>query len=106
MNLRILILGSLCECKIIQIKKDYFRFTNGSTLFIFCYFVPNNKNNRYMSEILTTPIIKFTFSGHETFHCRQLWLKKGYDFVKNGNKFTDNESVVLLGVGKNMVSAL
>ncbi|KQS91724.1 DUF4007 family protein [Chryseobacterium sp. Leaf394] len=49
---------------------------------------------------------KLTFSGHDTFHCRQLWLKKGYDFVKNGNKFTDNEAVVLLGVGKNMVSAI
>lgn len=24
---------------------------------------------------------KLTFSGHDTFHCRHLWLKKGYDFV-------------------------
>ena len=23
---------------------------------------------------------RLTFSGHETFHCRSLWLKKGYDF--------------------------
>lgn len=23
----------------------------------------------------------FTFSGHESFPCRSLWLKKGYDFV-------------------------
>lgn len=59
-----------------------------------------------MSEILTSPLNKLTFSGHETFHCRQLWLKKGYDFVKKGNKFTDSEAVVLLGVGKNMVSAI
>lgn len=59
-----------------------------------------------MSEILTIPLTKLTFSGHETFHCRQLWLKKGYDFVNKGNKFTDNEAVVLLGVGKNMVSAI
>jgi len=59
-----------------------------------------------MSEILTKSIKKLTFSGHETFHCRQLWLKKGYDFVKKGYKFTDNESVVILGVGKNMVSAI
>lgn len=50
--------------------------------------------------------VKFTFSGHDTFHCRQLWLKKGYDFVKKGNKFTDSDAVVLLGVGKNMVSAI
>lgn len=49
---------------------------------------------------------KLTFSGHDTFHCRQLWLKKGYDFVKADNKFTDDEAVILLGVGKNMVSAI
>lgn len=59
-----------------------------------------------MSETLTNLPTKLTFSGHETFHCRQLWLKKGYDFVCNGNKFTDNKAVVLLGVGKNMVSAI
>ncbi|SHM89876.1 DUF4007 family protein [Flavobacterium chilense] len=59
-----------------------------------------------MSEVLTKSYIKLSFSGHDTFHCRQLWLKKGYDFIKNGNKFTDNESVVLLGVGKNMVSSI
>lgn len=59
-----------------------------------------------MSETLTNTYTKLTFSGHDTFHCRQLWLKKGYDFVKDGNKFTDSESVVILGVGKNMVSAI
>lgn len=60
-----------------------------------------------MSDALVSPINnKLTFSGHDTFHCRQLWLKKGYDFIVNGNKFTDNESVILLGVGKNMVSAI
>jgi len=59
-----------------------------------------------MSEIGTIPSNKLTFSGHDTFHCRQLWLKKGYDFVVKGNKFTDSEAVVLLGVGKNMVSAI
>ena len=50
--------------------------------------------------------IKYTFSGHESFQCRHLWLKKGYDFIKNGRKFTDNDAVVELGVGKNMVSAI
>jgi hypothetical protein len=49
---------------------------------------------------------KLTFSGHDTFHCRHLWLKKGYDFVKGGHKFSDDDSVVLLGVGKNMVSSI
>lgn len=59
-----------------------------------------------MSEIKINTYTKLIFSGHDTFHCRQLWLKKGYDFVKNGNKFTDDEAVVLLGVGKNMVSSI
>lgn len=59
-----------------------------------------------MSEIASNTLNKLTFSGHETFHCRQLWLKKGYDFVKKGSRFSDSEAVVLLGVGKNMVSAI
>jgi hypothetical protein len=46
------------------------------------------------------------FSGHETFICKQFWLKKGYDFLQNGNKFGDEDAVVDLGVGKNMVSAI
>jgi hypothetical protein len=49
---------------------------------------------------------KLTFSGHDTFHCRHLWLKKGYDFIKKGKKFTNEDAVVELGVGKNMVAAI
>lgn len=49
---------------------------------------------------------KLTFSGHDTFHCRHFWLKKGYDFVQNGYKFSANDAVVYLGVGKNMVSSI
>ncbi|RMF59834.1 MAG: DUF4007 family protein [Calditrichaeota bacterium] len=49
---------------------------------------------------------RFTFSGHETFHCRQLWLKKGYDFLRNNRRFTDESAVVELGVGRNMVTAI
>ena len=49
---------------------------------------------------------KATFSGHETFHCKGLWLKKGYDFVKEGYSFNDEDAVVKLGVGKNMVSSI
>jgi hypothetical protein len=49
---------------------------------------------------------KLTFSGHDTFHCRHLWLKKGYDFIKKGKKFTDEDAVVELGVGKNMVAGI
>lgn len=51
-------------------------------------------------------ILKYTFSGHDSFQCRQLWLKKGYDYVKDGKNFNDEDSVVKLGVGKNMVSSI
>lgn len=49
---------------------------------------------------------KLTFSGHESFQCRQLWLKKGYDFIEAGGKFADEDAVVGLGVGKNMVGSI
>ena len=49
---------------------------------------------------------KYIFSGHDSFQCRQLWLKKGYDFVKSGKSFGSEDAVVTLGVGKNMVSAI
>ncbi len=49
---------------------------------------------------------KLSFSGHESFHCRSLWLKKGYDFITEDKKFSDPDAVVDLGVGKNMVSAI
>lgn len=48
----------------------------------------------------------FTFSGHESFSCKTLWLKKGYDFIKAGKDFNAPTAVVDLGVGKNMVSAV
>jgi hypothetical protein len=53
-----------------------------------------------------TEITKYTFSGHDSFQCRQLWLKKGYDFVLDGRSFNDEDAVVRLGVGKNMVSSI
>lgn len=49
---------------------------------------------------------RYSFSGHESFACKSLWLKKGYDFIAEGNSFVDPASVVKLGVGKNMVSAI
>ncbi len=51
-------------------------------------------------------IIKYTFSGHDSFQCRQLWLKKGFDFVNEGKNFNDEDAVIKLGVGKNMVSSI
>ena len=49
---------------------------------------------------------KYTFSGHDSFQCRQLWLKKGYDYVIENRNFNDDDAVVRLGVGKNMVSSI
>ncbi|MBN8573825.1 MAG: DUF4007 family protein [Candidatus Kapabacteria bacterium] len=49
---------------------------------------------------------KYTFSGHDSFQCRQLWLKKGFDFVKDKGSFNSEDAVVKLGVGKNMVSSI
>ncbi|MCQ2225693.1 MAG: DUF4007 family protein, partial [Paludibacteraceae bacterium] len=30
---------------------------------------------------------RYIFSGHESFPCKTLWLKKGYDFVVQGKDF-------------------
>lgn len=49
---------------------------------------------------------KLSFSGHESFVCKQFWLKKGVDFVNRGNSFSSEVAVVDLGVGKNMVRAI
>ena len=51
-------------------------------------------------------IIKYTFSGHDSFQCRQLWLKKGYDYIQSQKSFNDEDAVVKLGVGINIVSAI
>ena len=48
----------------------------------------------------------FTFSGHESFPCKSLWLKKGYDFYAAQKDFNSPDAVVELGVGKNMVAAI
>lgn len=50
--------------------------------------------------------MKYCFSGHESFPCKSMWLKKGYDYLFNNNKFTDPDAVVKLGVGKNMVQSI
>jgi len=49
---------------------------------------------------------KYSFSGHETFHCRPFWLKKGYDFIKQEGQFVDGDAVATLGVGRNMVTSI
>lgn len=50
--------------------------------------------------------VKYIFSGHESFPCKSLWLKKGYDFVSHERNFNSPDAVINLGVGKNMVSSI
>ncbi|GHT53460.1 hypothetical protein AGMMS49982_16460 [Bacteroidia bacterium] len=50
--------------------------------------------------------IRYTFSGHESFYCKFLWLKKGYDFVSASKDFNSPDAVANLGVGKNMVGSI
>ena len=59
-----------------------------------------------MSNNNKTTSARFVFSGHESFPCKSLWLKKGYDFVVAGNDFNSPEAVIGLGVGKNMVTSI
>lgn len=48
----------------------------------------------------------YRFSGHETFHCKSFWIKKGYDFLNAEKDFKSERAVVDLGVGKNMVASI
>ena len=41
---------------------------------------------------------KYVFSGHESFPCKTLWLKKGYDFVVQGKNFNNPDAVIDLGM--------
>lgn len=50
--------------------------------------------------------MRYCFSGHESFSCKSLWLKKGFDYLLNDKSFTDIDSVAELGVGKNMVASI
>jgi len=49
---------------------------------------------------------RYSFSGHESFFCKPLWLKKAYDAINLGVDFSSPEAVATLGVGKNMVSSI
>lgn len=49
---------------------------------------------------------RLRFSGHDTFIVRSFWPKKGYDFVNKGFRFSSEDAVIELGVGKNMVSSI
>ncbi len=49
----------------------------------------------------------FSFSGHETFVFRYFWLKKAVDAVRlDPRVFAQEDAIVTLGVGKNMVRSI
>src|SRR5258708_22841522 len=50
----------------------------------------------------------FRFSGHETFPCRYAWLPKAYRAIEGDPQLfgNDEDAMVRLGVGKNMVRAI
>lgn len=52
--------------------------------------------------------MKYRLSGHETFPCRYAWLPKAISVVEHSPKIFSNEddAMVNLGVGKNMVRAI
>lgn len=50
--------------------------------------------------------MRYSFSGHESFHCKPLWLKKGFDHLNEGHTFLDENAVAEFGVGKNMVASI
>ena len=64
-----------------------------------------------MNHMMDQNSFPLSFSGHETFPLRQMWLKKVVDIAdQNGEilkrSFSDPEQIALLGVGKNMLSSM
>jgi uncharacterized protein DUF4007 len=60
-----------------------------------------------MSGSLLASAASPAFARHETFHPRFGWLRKAViESAKSGTVFTEQDSTVKLGVGKNMVNAI
>lgn len=81
--------GCLCPCRIPGFCAGL--ADNASIYNIFC---------------TMSTIERYVFSGHESFPCKTLWFKKGYDFFDGDNNFNAADAVVRLGVGKNMVASI
>ncbi len=63
----------------------------------------------YKLQIQIFRMSNLKFSGHDTFYCRQQWLLKGVELIENKELSGFNnleESILNLGVGKNMVQAI
>jgi hypothetical protein len=51
--------------------------------------------------------VKYKFSGHQTFTLRHGWLEKGVDLVRgHPHGFLEDDVLICLGVGKNMVESI
>ncbi len=65
-----------------------------------------------MATIIFPADMKPTFSGHETFPLRQLWLRKAFHEVNSQGAvapkgiFSNDDAIQRFGVGKNMVSSI
>ncbi len=60
-----------------------------------------------MSTPTLATIERGSFAGHETFPLRYAWLRKAVQHVKkDGRVFLDDDAMVRLGVGKNMVRSI
>lgn len=64
-----------------------------------------------MTQIIESKFYAPSFSGHETFPLRQLWLKKVFNQKDSGNivhkeVFLDEAAIARFGVGKNMVASI
>lgn len=66
------------------------------------------RNPANVNRIETTHAERFSFSGHETFPLRVAWLPKAVAAVSQGKDPFSNprEGMRILGLGKNMVTAL
>ena len=51
--------------------------------------------------------MKYKFSGHQTFVFRYGWLEKGVRLIqRNPHGFLEDDVLIQLGVGKNMVESI
>lgn len=55
-----------------------------------------------VAEAVPKPV----FARHETFPLRHTWLKKAYNNMGDGSLFLNDDAMVRLGVGKNMVRSI
>lgn len=68
---------------------------------------PEADNPRSKDRLTFAETARYSFSGHETFPLRYAWLPKGVQGSQaHPSLFTRDDAMVLLGVGKNMVTSI